>query len=289
MSQQIQHSSPTTTSQQSTSSLAAKVAHELNNPLDAVLRFVSLAQRKAKAGHYTDIERYLADAQFGLQRMTEILRELMDLGRQSNDILGGNGGGAQDKASAVSLPLSDLIARATRTAAAAAEQKHLALIIKSLLPDTLSPVYDIRVAQILSNLLKNAIEAAPENTPVRLTVLAARLAPRFNDSAANEPSERDASVAANLIITIEDQGAGIPPEILPQLFTPFLTSKPEGLGHGLGLAISRELALSLNGDLALRNCLPTGCLATLTLPLVSGQLPVASGQTEKFAATDYDH
>src|SRR6478609_9503044 len=67
--------------------LAAKVAHELNNPLDAVLRFVSLAQRKVKSGDYADIDRHLSDAQFGLQRMVEIHRELMDIGRQTNDVL----------------------------------------------------------------------------------------------------------------------------------------------------------------------------------------------------------
>ena len=69
--------------------LAAKVAHELNNPLDAVLRFISLAQHKAKAGQYGDIDRHLSDAQFGLQRMAEILRELMDIGRETNQVLTG--------------------------------------------------------------------------------------------------------------------------------------------------------------------------------------------------------
>ena len=48
-------------------------AHELNNPLDAVLRFVSMAQRKAKTGDYSDVDRHLSDAQFGLQRMVEVL------------------------------------------------------------------------------------------------------------------------------------------------------------------------------------------------------------------------
>src|ERR1035437_9492248 len=87
MSQQTPHPAAGSGQKAAVSQLAAKVAHELNNPLDAVLRFVSLAQRKAKADQYTDIDKYLADAQFGLQRMTEVLRELIDLGRQTNELL----------------------------------------------------------------------------------------------------------------------------------------------------------------------------------------------------------
>ena len=136
------------------SKLAAKVAHELNNPLDAVLRYVSLAQRKAKSGDYSDIQRYLADAQFGLQRMAEVLRELMDIGRQTNEILSRPN----------LIPLTDLVAGAIRTAAAQAEQKHVSLVVKNLLPASVAPTYDLRLSQVLANLLKNAVEASPEDS-----------------------------------------------------------------------------------------------------------------------------
>ena len=78
---------PSNTPPSTTAQLAAQVAHELNNPLDAVLRFISLAQRKTQMGQYADVSRHLADAQCGLQRMAEILRQLMDLGRQTQDLL----------------------------------------------------------------------------------------------------------------------------------------------------------------------------------------------------------
>ncbi len=142
------------------SKLAAKVAHELNNPLDAVLRFVSLAQRKAKTGDYSDVDRHLADAQFGLQRMVEVLRDLMDIGRQTNDIL----------TRPTLIPLADLIGRTTRTATAQAEQRHVTLAVKNLLPVEVAPHYDLRVAQVLSNVLKNAVEASPDNSTVRITM-----------------------------------------------------------------------------------------------------------------------
>jgi len=220
--------------------LAAKVAHELNNPLDAVLRFVSLAQRKVKSGDYADIDRHLADAQFGLQRMVEILRELMDIGRQTNDVLARQAPGQ--------VALEELIARATRTTAAQAEQKRIRVEIHNALPSGIMPRYDLRVAQILANLLKNALDASPEGAVVTLAITAA---------------------GALLQLVVSDAGPGLNPDLLPHLFTAFVTTKPHGDGHGLGLAISRELALSLKGTLTLDNrpAPATGCIATLTLPI----------------------
>ncbi|HUO06707.1 MAG TPA: HAMP domain-containing sensor histidine kinase [Phycisphaerae bacterium] len=230
------------------SKLAAKMAHELNNPLDAVLRFVSLAQRKAKSGDYGDIERYLADAQFGLQRMTEVLRELMDIGRETNDILNRS----------TATPLADLVAGAIRTAAAQAEQKRVTLIVKNLLPESVVPAYDLRLSQVLSNLMKNAVEASPEGGNVRLTVSLQRgEVPR--DSIAGLGGER-------LVIRVEDSGPGVPAELLPNLFGAFVTTKSKGSGLGLGLAISRELVLSMDGTLTLENREGAGCVATILLP-----------------------
>ncbi len=228
------------------SKLAAKVAHELNNPLDAVLRFVSLAQRKAKAGEFSDIDRHLADAQFGLQRMAEVLKDLMDIGRQTNEVLTRSVGGG--------VALADLIGSATRTATAQAEQKQVTLAVKNLWPGELAgPRYDFRVSQVLSNLLKNAVEATPEGSTVRVTVQA------------GEIGGRNA-----VMILVEDAGEGISEELRPQLFMPFVSSKPQGVGYGLGLAISRELVLSLGGALTLENRVgAAGCVATMTLPLAS--------------------
>ncbi len=217
--------------------LAAKVAHELNNPLDAVLRLVSLAQRKSKTGDYADVDRHLADAQFGLQRMAEILRELMDLGRQTHELA----------ARAQPAALGDLMTQAARTIAAQAEQKQVAVVVENAVPAESvggGPRYDLRLSQVLVNLLKNAVEAGPEGSTVRLT------AGREGDG---------------MKITIEDAGPGIDAELMPRLFMPFVTTKPRGQGHGLGLAISRELVVTLGGTLTLENRAIGGCVATVWL------------------------
>jgi len=215
--------------------LAAKVAHELNNPLDAVLRLVSLAQRKNKSGDYADVERHLADAQFGLQRMAEILRELMDIGRQTHEVA----------TRTQALPLHEVIDQAARSIAGPAEQKHMGVVVENAVPAEGAPRFDLRLSQVLANLLKNAVDAGPEHSTVRLA------------------AGREAN---GLKITIEDAGPGIDPEVMPRLFTPFVTTKPRGEGHGLGLAISRELVLSLGGTLTIENRTPQGCVAAIWLP-----------------------
>jgi two-component system C4-dicarboxylate transport sensor histidine kinase DctB len=213
--------------------LAAKMAHELNNPLDAALRFVSLAQRKAKTGDYADIQRYLADAQFGLERMAEVLRELMEIGRQTR-----------------TFAVTEHIAQAVRITAAQAEQKQITVHVENMIVSEM-PQYDLRLSQILSNLLKNAITASPPAAPVRVLLLPA------------DPK--------HIAITVEDNGPGLDPAILAQLFTPFATTRaaeknPLDTGHGLGLAVSRELAEGLGGTLHIENRQPTGCIARLVLP-----------------------
>jgi two-component system C4-dicarboxylate transport sensor histidine kinase DctB len=216
------------------------MAHELNNPLDAVLRFVSLAQRKAKSGEYADLDRHLADAQFGLQRMAEILRELMDVGRQTHEVV----------SRPRTVPLNDLISQVLQTSTPQADQKQVRILVSNTLPPQLTtPSYDLRLSQVIANLLKNAIEASPECSSIELTT--------------------GLSPEGRLTLTVADAGPGIGADLIPQLFLPFVTTKPRGAGHGLGLAISRELVLSLGGTLFLDNRTPPGhgCIATILLPL----------------------
>ena len=110
--------------------LAAKMAHELNNPLDAVLRFVSLAYCARPRPAIIPIwNGTWPMAHFGLQRMTEILRGAMDVGRDTHDA----------PTRPQMLPLSELISHAMRTTAAQAEQKHVAIQVDNSLPNNFFP------------------------------------------------------------------------------------------------------------------------------------------------------
>ena len=213
--------------------LAQKVAHELNSPLDGVMRFVSLAQRRAKEGHYEDIQRYLADAEFGLRRMAEILRDLTDVP-----------GPAQD-AFSQSASLAEILQQAIRTLATLAETRHVSV---QLLPAHDAAVQvDVRLYQVVCNILKNAIEATPGGGHVTIS--------------ANRSGH-------GLTIVITDSGSGIAPEHASRLFEPFFTTKSEQRGMGLGLALSREVLAKLGGNLSLQNCATQpGCQATINVPV----------------------
>jgi signal transduction histidine kinase len=84
-------------------------------------------------------------------------------------------------------------------------------------------------------------------------------------------------------IYIEDNGSGIPAELLPRLFEPFFTTKPAGQGTGLGLAIARNLVEEHGGTLGLQNNPSGGARATVELPLLAqdGHEPVLLSREEQ--------
>jgi len=102
------------------------------------------------------------------------------------------------------------------------------------------------IEQILINLLDNAAQAAGKGGTVRVWA-------RFEDGRA--------------VIEVSDSGPGVPLEIAARIFDPFFTTKPAGQGTGLGLALSRRIALDHGGDLRLvRQAHSPGAIFRLELP-----------------------
>jgi two-component system C4-dicarboxylate transport sensor histidine kinase DctB len=108
---------------------------------------------------------------------------------------------------------------------------------------------DLRLEQVLINLLGNALDATADMTPPRISV--------------------QIEVAADsLSFAVSDNGPGIAEDVLPRLFEPFFTTKEMGQGLGLGLAISSSIARDCGGTLVARNVanVPNGgALFVLTL------------------------
>jgi signal transduction histidine kinase len=134
---------------------------------------------------------------------------------------------------------------------AASQQVSLG-IVPPKTPIPLIPLDPIRVEQMLTNLLSNALRYTPSGGQVELTIIAMPKAVR---------------------LTVHDSGPGIPEEALPFIFERFYRAdksrtRSEG-GRGLGLAIARNLARAHGGDLTATNHASGGALFTLTLPLES--------------------
>lgn len=102
----------------------------------------------------------------------------------------------------------------------------------------------VRLEQVLVNLLQNALDAVAD-----------RPAPRIDITVATDDR--------HVIIEVADNGSGIAPEILEHLFTPFVTSKPAGLG--LGLVISNDIVKDFGGTLAVANREGSGAVFTIGL------------------------
>ncbi|SMG32768.1 histidine kinase [Paraburkholderia susongensis] len=113
-------------------------------------------------------------------------------------------------------------------------------------PELVAHCDDLRLEQVLINLLGNALDATAGMSAPRITV------------------EVEAA-EANLSLAVSDNGPGIPEDVLPRLFEPFFTTKEMGQGLGLGLAISSSIARDCGGSLVGRNAPHGGALFVLTL------------------------
>jgi signal transduction histidine kinase len=105
--------------------------------------------------------------------------------------------------------------------------------------------------QVLMNLLRNAEQAIDEDGQIKVR---ARLVQRTN----GEDSVR---------IEIEDNGSGIPPEILPRIFEPFFTTKRSREGMGLGLAVTYGLVTAVGGKITVNSQLGKGTTFIVEIPV----------------------
>ncbi len=216
--------------------LTADIAHELRTPL-AVQR----AQLEAlQDGVYDLTPDNLAPILEQNRLLTRLVEDLRTL------TLADSG---QLELNRVPTDLKALVERAIARFAPQAEDKHLKVAFHHPEESIIVQVDPMRLEQILSNLLDNALRHTPEGGQIELHL------------SAEENTLR---------LSIHDTGPGIPPEALPHIFERFYRadqsrSRTEG-GTGLGLSIARQLARAHGGDLTAANHPNGGAIFTLTLP-----------------------
>jgi PAS domain S-box-containing protein len=185
--------------------LSATIAHEINNPLEAVGNLLYLARMDKNK-----VDDYLAMAQKEVQRIAAIAHQTLSLVREATSAMPVN----------VSEVLEEVLHLHSRTLL-----KKRIEVRTEYEPKGEVPGYPGELRQVFSNLLANAIDAMPEGGCLRLRVAPAR-----------DWHSLDRGVA----VSIADNGHGIPPAIRARLFEPFFTTKAD-TGTGLGLWISHRI------------------------------------------------
>ncbi len=223
--------------------LAAGMAHELNQPLTAVLANTQAAQRLLE-----DDPPELATARGAMaQAAAQARRAAEVVGRLRHAVERPDGDGqrqAVDAAEAVRRALYLLEPECQRRGVAPAFEGTQAL---GVLADPVA--FD----QIVHNLILNALQAL-EQVPAAQR----RLTLTLTLSAVDGRGE----------LTVADSGPGIPPEVLPRLFEPFFSTRDGGLG--LGLSLCETLAGAMGGSIAAANAPQGGAVFRLQLPLAEG-------------------
>jgi signal transduction histidine kinase len=213
--------------------LAAGLAHEINNPIAFVLANLNHLQalRKEK-GTAEEIEEVLLETQEGIARLRTIVDELL---------------------------------RLARTGERVSEPVQLARVVESVLPIVrheargrirletqlaYAPIVNGdpgRLGQVVLNLIQNAIHAitaSDRNGTVRVSV---------------------AAVTGGVELVVEDDGPGIPDPVLPRIFEPFFTTKRHGEGTGLGLSVTAEIVSRHGGTIDVETS-PAGSRFRVLLP-----------------------
>ncbi len=212
--------------------LAAGVAHEVGNPIGAILAFLDLVGRDPGLAE-TSREHLDRAAREG-ERVRTILRQLLDFSRPH-------------RPTPAPVSLGEIARETLVLVSAGRRYRHLAFELSE--PEGLPAVLGdaAAVTQILLNLLLNAADAVGEREGARveLRLRPAALAQRGSDTPEARAALRERPDAVECLVC--DDGPGIPERDRERIFDPFFTTKPPGEGTGLGLANAARLAEELGG------------------------------------------
>lgn len=218
--------------------LAAGVAHEVGNPLTGI---ACLAQN-LRAEAESDELRARAGLILGeTARIEAILRSLLDHARTGAVPSPGEG----RRARVGRVPLAEVVAEAERLIRLdrAAPRVH----VERSCPESLVVIGDRReLVQVFVNLLANARDASEPGATVAV---------------------RGRIEAGEVVVEVEDHGSGIPEELLGEVLEPFVTTKRDPSGTGLGLPLSRSIVQDHGGTLTLRSAVGQGTTVVVRLPL----------------------
>lgn len=208
--------------------LAAGMAHEIGNPLAAVVGYIGLLKSELNNGSQQDIIDHV-DAE--LERIDQLVRDVLDFAKPGND--------KEEELDPAEI---------ARQAMTMLDRQGVfdSVVLQDDLPRQLASVRMVphRLLQVCVNLLVNARDASPSMAQIRVS------------GGAN---------ASNVWLTFADEGQGIPDAELPYIFDPFYTTKAPGKGRGLGLAVCHRVVDEAGGAIEVQSKLGAGSVFKVIL------------------------
>ncbi|MEO6776916.1 MAG: ATP-binding protein [Kofleriaceae bacterium] len=226
--------------------LAAGIAHEINNPLAYLQSNLAVIGETLATAATPELREALADASDGARRIQHIVRGVKTFSRSDEDVRS-----PTDVHGALESALKMI----------ANELRHHCVVVKELgaVPSVLGN--EARLGQVFINLLVNAAQAMPERcveaNQIRITT---RTAAR-----------------GEAVIEIADNGQGMTPQLARRIFEPFFTTKDVGKGTGLGLSVCHGIVERFGGQIAVESAVGVGTTFRITLPAAPPNL--ARGRT----------
>jgi PAS domain S-box-containing protein len=210
--------------------LAATVAHEINNPLEAVTNLIYLSRHGASL---SDVKKYLSLAEEELERVSHLTRQTLGFYRETKG--------------ATRFELGEIVRSLLSVFTSRTRNRGIELCPEIQDHSELFAVPG-EIRQVVANLISNSIDAVEAGGRVRIRVSAAR-------QWSGEPRE-------GVRLTVADTGSGIPAELRAQLFEPFFTTKKD-VGTGLGLWVCKNIVANHHGSIRVRSTTEPGKSGTV--------------------------
>lgn len=199
--------------------LAAGVVHEINNPLDGVIRYTNMVISQLKDD--STVKEYLSEVRSGLSRIANITKSLLEFSYLVN---------SNSYKTKRYIDINKLIEESLVTLNGRIGNN---IEVRKNYTEFLPKVIDLGLSHVITNMIKNATDAMGQERGIL---------------------DISTSYKGSMVeINFKDSGAGIPEEIMGRIFEPFFTTKNIDQGTGLGLSMSKEIISKYDGDIEVQS------------------------------------
>jgi signal transduction histidine kinase len=246
--------------------LTAGIAHEIQNPLNFVNNFSDVStelldemMEEMAKGNFEEVKEILNDVKQNLEKINHhgkradaIVKGMLQHSRSSNGVK------EPTNINALADEYLRLAYHGLR-----AKDKSFNATLKTDFDETIGNINIIPqdIGRVILNLITNAFYVIDEKMKSGI----GNYEPTVEVKTSKNPSSEDRG--AEVIISVKDNGPGIPQKVLDKIFQPFFTTKPTGQGTGLGLSLSYDIVKAHNGELKVETKIGEGTLFIIILPI----------------------